>query len=485
MNCKVACRNQIVLREAFGWINSTTTGSSSPQWSGLDDWEQVLGRHYETAERMLGVTPARCGGEIENLSRELATHFGAQTRFKNVLTAVCFGTPGSTNDDPYFGGKGPPRTGCKLCGACMVGCRHGAKNTLVKNYLWFAENNGVTIQPERTVTSVEPLGKADGTEGYAVTSQRTGAWIRSESRTITAKGVVFAAGALGTNRLLARCKLEGHLPRVSDRLGEMVRTNSEAVLAVTLPDDVRDITRTVAITSSVYPDEETHIEMETYGKNADFFGLNFTVMVGAMQPLDNAIRFCRRRGMFGGVRLTTEQDPAKPTKSFIPLRVEAADWLAKRTRGTPQGVIMDSFFNTPTTAHILGGAPIGSAPASGVVDKAQRVFGYRNRLICDGSVMPANPAVNPSLTITAMSEHAMSLVPPLPGHSEREGIGMAWQRWVATAIGRSASAFRNRRHSHAKNLSLSSGSKRRPNSVTVDAAKDEGRSALITVNGGE
>jgi cholesterol oxidase len=284
-----------------------------------------------------------------------------------------------------------------------------------------------------------------------VTSERTGAWLGKDRRQIRARGVIFSAGALGTNRLLARCKLNGALPRISDRLGELVRTNSESVLAVTLPDDAIDPTHSIAITSSVYPNDKTHIELVTYGRDADFFSLNFTVMVGmgsrlgrplkalarmishprqllrilwpfkwsrrtiisvAMQPLDNAIRFRRRRSLFGGVSLSTEQDADKPTQSCIPENVEAVEWLAKRTGGTPQGMITDSFFNTPTTAHILGGAVIGADARSGVIDKTHRVFGYENMLICDGSAMPANPGVNPSLTITAMSELAMSRVPP-------------------------------------------------------------------------
>ena len=427
---------------------------ANPQWSALGDWQAALTPHYETAERMLGVAPVRCGGETERLSRELAEHFGPQARFKNVQAAVYFGAKGKTVPDPYFGGEGPARTGCRLCGACMVGCRHGAKNTLVKNYLWFAEKYGAEVMPERTVTDVRPIGAEDGSQGYVVRSERTGAWFRKETREIRTRAVIFSAGALGTNRLLAACKLNGSLPGISDRLGELVRTNSESVLAVTLPDDRVDPTESIAITSSVYPNEKTHIEFVTYGKDADGFSLNFTVMVGmgsrlarpfkalarmvthprqllrilwpfkwsrrtiisvAMQPLDNAIRFRRRRGLFGRIRLSTEQDADKPTQSCIPENVEAVEWLAKRTGGTPQGMIMDSFFNTPTTAHILGGAAIGADAGSGVVDSRQRVFGYENMLICDGSVMPANPGVNPSLTITAMSELAMSRIPPAGG----------------------------------------------------------------------
>jgi cholesterol oxidase len=424
---------------------------ANPQWATLDDWQTALTPHYETAERMLGVAPVRCGGETERFSRELAEHLGPKAHFKNVQAAVFFGPSGKTVPDPYFGGEGPERTGCKLCGACMMGCRHGAKNTLVKNYLWFAEKNGVEVTADRTVTDVRPIGAADGSDGYIVRSERTGAWLGKDVREIRTRGVIFSAGALGTNRLLARCKLNGSLPRISDRLGELVRTNSESVLAVTLPDDSIDPSRSIAITSSVYPNERTHIEFVTYGRDADAFSLNFTVMVGmgtrlgrpfkaigrmishprqllrilwpfkwarrtiisvAMQPLDNAIRFKRRRSLFGGVRLSTDQDKDKPTQSCIPENVEAVEWLAKKTGGTPQGMITDSFFNTPTTAHILGGAVIGRDAQSGVVDRTHRVFGYENMLICDGSAMPANPGVNPSLTITAMCELAMSRIGP-------------------------------------------------------------------------
>ena len=436
---------------------------ANPQWSALGDWQAALSPHYDTAEKMLGVAPVKCGGETERFSRELTEHFGPQAYFKNVQAAVFFGKPGKTVPDPYFGGTGPDRTGCRLCGACMVGCRHGAKNTLVKNYLWFAEKNGVQVLADRTVTDVRPIGAADGSQGYHITTERTGSWVRKERQEFRAKGVVFAAGALGTNRLLASCKLNGSLPRISDRLGELVRTNSESVLAVTLPNDEIDPTHSIAITSSVYPNEKTHIELVTYGRDADAFGLNFTVMVGmghrllrplkavarmlthprqflrilwpfqwsrrtifsvAMQPLDNAIRFRRRKGLFGRVSLSTEQDADKPTQSCIPENVEAVEWLAKRTGGTPQGMIMDSFFNTPTTAHILGGAVIGASAESGVIDRAQRVFGYENMMICDGSAMPANPGVNPSLTITAMSELAMSAVPPAAGREQLTPVGV-------------------------------------------------------------
>ncbi len=427
---------------------------SNPQWSGLGDWGASLAPHYETAEKMLGVTPVAFDSDGDILLQEMAEHFGVGETYTHTRVGVFLGESGKTVADPYFDGEGPDRTGCTRCGACMVGCREGAKNTLVKNYLWFAERKGVDIKPGREVTDVRPLGAADGSEGYAVTSVTPGILPNRDRQTLRARGVVFAAGALGTNRLLARCKHRGSLPALSDQLGELVRTNSESVLAVTLPDDSRDVTKSVAISSSFYPRPDTHIEFVTYGRKADFMSFLFTVLAGkgtrltrplkalarivrhplqflrilwpfrwarrtivllVMQSLDNAIRFKAVRRWFGNdVRLTTEQDPEKPNPTFIPVANEAAEWLAEKTGGIPQGMILESFLNTPTTAHILGGAAIGEDESSGVVDARNRVFGYENLMICDGSTMPANPGVNPSLTITAIAEHAMSHVPAAP-----------------------------------------------------------------------
>ena len=307
------------------------------------------------------------------------------------------------------------------------------------------------------MVDIRPLGAADGSDGYAVTTERTGAWFQRDRRVHTANGVVVAAGPLGTNALLARAKLGGSLPRVSDRLGELVRTNSEAILAVTLPKGAEDMTRRVAISSSVYPDPDTHIETVTYGEAADSMSALFTLLVGdgtkltrplkllgamarhplrmlrlswprgwsrrtiivlVMQSLDNAIALRARRGLFGGVRLRTEQDPARPNPTFIPVANEFAEWLARRTGGVAQSGLTEAVANIPTTAHILGGAVIGADPSSGVVDAHQRVFGYENLLVCDGSAIPANVGVNPSLTITALAEHAMSHVPAAVSREE-------------------------------------------------------------------
>jgi cholesterol oxidase len=431
---------------------------TNPQWRDLNDWASALAPHYATAEHMLGVQDVPRDSDGQQLLKEVGRHFGVEDTFQRTPVGVFFGKPGTTVPDPYFGGEGPARTGCTFCGACMVGCREGAKNTLLKNYLWFAEKRGAEVIPEREVVDIRPIGAADGSGGYVVTTQRPGAWLRKRRRTFTARGIVMSAGALGTNRLLARCKLGGSLPRISDRLGHLVRTNSESILAVTLPEGMARPWNDVAISSSIHTSHDTHIEFVTYGKGGDAMALLFTLLTGdggrltrplfwlgnvlrrpvtflrtlwpvgwsqrtviflVMQTLDNAISFRARRGPFGGVSLTTEQDPEKPNPTFIEAGNRAAAWLAQKSGGYAQSMLLEAWANIPTTAHILGGAVIGRDPATGVVDPASRLYGYRNFLVCDGSTVPANPGVNPSLTITAMTEYAMSHVParmPVAAH---------------------------------------------------------------------
>lgn len=426
---------------------------ADPQWASLsDDWKAELAPFYAQAERMLGVADVTVDDPADQLLHEFGRHIGVEKSYAKTRVGVYFGEPGVTVDDPYFGGEGPPRTGCQLIGRCMVGCPVGAKNTLEKNYLWFAERNGVEIRPERTVVDVRPLGPSgDGRDGYEVVHERSGAWLRKDRQVLRARGVVVAAGALGTNRLLQRCRLRGSLG-VGDRLGELVRTNSEAILAVTLPDDAvaGDMTKRVAISGSIYPDPDTHIETVSYGNDGDSISLLYTLLVGdgtrvtrplkwlaallrhpveairvmnprgwsrrtiillVMQTLDNAIALRPRRGPLGGLRLQTEQDPEKPNPTFIPVANQAAEWIAQRTGGIAQSSITEALLNIPTTAHILGGAVIGASPETGVVDARQRLFGYANLLVCDGSVVPANIGVNPSLTISALAERAMTFVP--------------------------------------------------------------------------
>jgi cholesterol oxidase len=421
------------------------------QWAQMADWEGELAPHYEEAQRMLGVVENPHEDPADQLLRELGEELGVGETYKRTPVGIYFGQAGKTVDDPFFGGEGPERTGCKLCARCMVGCVHGAKNTLVKNYLYFAEKRGARVMAERTVVDVRPIGPADGSEGYEVESVRSGAWLRKERRVQRARGVVVSAGPLGTNRLLQKCRLEGSLPRISSRLGELVRTNSESILTVTVPEDYpENLIKRVAITSSIYPDPNTHIETVTYGDDGDSMRMLYTLLTGdgtrvtrplkllaqlvrhpgrlakilfakhwsrrtiillVMQTLDNAIALRPRKGPFGSFWLQTEQDPERPNPTFIPIANEAAEWFAKRTGGIAQSSFTEAMFNIPSTAHILGGAVIAPDAEQGVVDAEQRVFGYENLLVCDGSAIPANVGVNPSLTITALAEHAMSRVP--------------------------------------------------------------------------
>jgi cholesterol oxidase len=428
------------------------------QWAGMADWQGELAPHYEEAQRMLGVVENPHEDPADQLLRELGEELGVGETYKRTPVGIYFGQAGKTVADPFFGGEGPERTGCKLCARCMVGCVHGAKNTLVKNYLYFAEKRGARVMAERTVVDVRPIGPGApnpeglvGSEGYEVESVRSGAWLRKERRVQRARGVVVAAGPLGTNRLLQKCRLEGSLPRISSRLGELVRTNSESILTVTVPEDYpENLIKRVAITSSIYPDPNTHIETVTYGDDGDSMRMLYTLLTGdgtrvtrplkllaqlvrhpgrlakilfakhwsrrtiillVMQTLDNAIALRPRKGPFGSFWLQTEQDPERPNPTFIPIANQAAEWFAKRTGGIAQSALTEALFNIPSTAHILGGAVIAPDAEQGVVDADQRVFGYENLLVCDGSAIPANVGVNPSLTITALAEHAMSRVP--------------------------------------------------------------------------
>jgi len=426
------------------------------QWRGLNaDWEAELRPHYDTAERMLGVVTYDGVGPADELLLEYAKTIGVEETWGPTRVGVFLGEHGREVADPYFGGEGPARSGCIRCGSCMVGCRHNAKNNLPKNYLWFAERLGVDVMAERQATSIRPLGPGDGSGGYAVVSERPGAWVRKRRQTLTAGAVVVAAGALGTNRLLRDCKEVGDLPRLSDRLGHLVRTNSESIMAVTAPDDARDFANSIAITSSIYPRPDTHIEVVTYGRAGDAMSGLYTLMTGegaapsriaqwllaairrpgrlvrvidprkwsqrtvillVMQTLDNALRLVPKRRLLGsGVRLQTEEDPAAPNPRFIPAAADATRWMADRIGGIPSGGVTESLFNIPTTAHFLGGAVISSDASEGVIDGRHRVHGYQNLLVCDGAAVPANPGVNPSLTITAMAERAMSLIPSRDG----------------------------------------------------------------------
>jgi cholesterol oxidase len=339
------------------------------------------------------------------------------------------------------------------------------------------------VLPERMVTDIRPLGAADGSEGYAIDSRRSGAWLsRRDPRTLTARGVVVAAGALGTNKLLADCRHRGSLPRLPDRIGHVVRTNSESVQTVTVPNDDRDFAKSVAITSSIYPDPDTHVEVVTYGHGGDLMSGLFTAATGpgtkatrplkwiaallrhplralrllwpfgwsrrtiillVMQTTDAAMRLIPKRRLLGrGIRLQTEQDPERPNPIYLPAAARVSEWFAKRTGGAAQSALTESVLNIPTTAHILGGAVIGDGPEHGVVDANNRVYGYENLMVCDGAAIPANPGVNPSLTITALAEHAMAQVPEKKSPNGRPQLPEAARPATKVSSWRSRSARR-------------------------------------------
>lgn len=409
---------------------------SDPQWSHITDWAKELAPWYDQAERMLGVTTYPRTTPSDEVMRKVAERMGVGGTYHPTPVGIHFGQSGR---DPYFGGAGPERASCLHCGACMTGCRHNAKNTLVKNYLHLAEKLGAQVYPLTTVTSIRPDGA-----GWVVRTRRTGGLGTGEFR---AAQVVLAAGALGTQRLLHRMKVTGVLPRLSDRLGALTRTNSEAILGARALGKGTDFTDGAAITSSFHPDENTHIEPVRYGKGSNFMGLLQTVLVDGerwrplrfwkvflsspvnhvrvlsirrwsertvialvMQSLDNSLTVYYGRNWFGRRRLTSRQGHGAPNPRWIPAGNKAVRLLAEELGGVPGGTWVD-VFNIPLTAHILGGAVIGDSPETGVIDAYHRVHGYPSLSIMDGSSVSANLGVNPSLTITALAERAMSFWP--------------------------------------------------------------------------
>ena len=422
------------------------------QWADITDWQRELAPHYAMASTMLGVVTNPCEGVVEDVMRATARDLGVEDTFRKTPTGVFYGMPGRRVPDPYFGGAGPDRTGCTECGNCMVGCRVGAKNTLVKNYLALAERLGVTIEPLRTVVQVAP--RPGG--GYAVTHEASGAWFRRARHTVTADQVVFAGGAWGTQKLLHAMRQTGVLPRISARLGHLTRTNSEALNGVMMEKATAsaDLSRGVAITASFHPDADTHVENVRYGKGSNAMGVMATILVPGgwpprplrfvveavrhpvifvrslsqyrwsertviglvMQSRDNSLQVRGRVGLFGGRGLTSRQGHGEPNPTYIPAGQTAMVALARRLSEATglrafAGSSLGEIVNIPMTAHFLGGATIGSSPERGVIDGYHRVWGYPDLHVVDGSAVSANLGVNPSLTITAQAERAMSLWP--------------------------------------------------------------------------
>ena len=428
-------------------------------WAGLADWKTEMRPHFETAIRMLGVAENRILGPSDHILKRAADAGGVGDTFYRTRVAV-FEPPegeaaGTTCPDPYFGGEGPERTTCIGCGGCMMGCRYNAKNTLDKNYLYLAEKHGARVFAETRVVDVAPLnGKPDGSDGYEVRTEKSTAWIGKDRRRFTCRGVVFAASALGTMDLLFRLKQKGSLPAISDQLGNRVRTNAESLIGVRVPRSREDLSKGIAIGSGIYIDQDTHIEAVRYPAGSDAMGLLATPLTGGrpgwtrillwlgtiaaallrhplhtmrclhpfgwareslillcMQALDGHIEMRLGRPWFWPFRKTLMSRGNKiPT--FIPQANEFACKVARLTGGTPMSMATEILFNVPGTAHILGGCPMARSRELGVVDHRNRVFGYRNMYVCDGSVLAANLGVNPSLTICAVTERAMSYIPP-------------------------------------------------------------------------
>jgi cholesterol oxidase len=433
---------------------------SDRQWAHITDWRSELAPHYDQASRMLGVVTNPHAAPTDGAMRRVAEDMGVAETFHPAPLGVFFGTPGESNDDPYFGGAGPQRKGCTQCGSCMSGCRVGAKNTLLKNYLYLAERGGASILPLSKVDAIRP--QPDGS--FVVDLHKTGTRSRRHRRSLTASQVVLAAGTWGTQRLLHRMRDESVMPDLSPRLGELTRTNSENIIAVsrTSPDPDVKFTQGVAVSSSFYADEHTHIQSVRFGRGSNAMSLMQTVatdgslpksrlsqalrsmarhpvtwlkmvnprrwsertlLLLVMQSLDNSITTYTKSGLFGRRRFTSKQGHGEPNPSFIHAGHQANLRTAQHIGGVAGGS-WGEIFGMPMTAHFLGGAPIGTSAQDGVIDPYHRAFNYPGLSIVDGAAVSANLGVNPSLTITAQAERAFSFWPnkgdadPRPGQSE-------------------------------------------------------------------
>lgn len=439
-----------------------------PEWPAGRDWEKTLAPHYVTAKRMLGAATNPRLTEADRVLRECAEEIGKGDTFQATDVAVFFGEPGRLVPDPYFGGEGPARSGCVFCGGCMVGCRHNAKNTLDKNYLYLAGKIGARIFPETLVTRLraEPDGR------YTLTTVRSTAMLSRDRKLWRAPSVVLAAGVLGTVDLLLRSRESGSLPALSAAVGRRVRTNSEAIVCATSRKKDVDFTEGVAITSGIHPDDVTHIQPVRYPRGSDLIGLlakpltdggpglprplrfiagcvrrpgdfmrslvpfgwaQRTILLLVMQVADNHLELVRRRRWYWPFAMTLDsRNPVaggKRNPSYLPVANDMARRVAAKIGGWPASSINEALLDIPSTAHILGGASIGNAPEDAVCDDRNRVFGHPNLYVVDGSAIPVNLGVNPALTITALAEHAMSKVPrkvdgeatPTPLGSAAEG----------------------------------------------------------------
>ena len=439
------------------------------QWAGIADWKNELAPWYDQAKRMLGVTVNPVVTPADDVLRAVADDMGVGHTYRATPVGVLFGPPGTRPGtplpDPYFGGAGPARRTCTLCGACMTGCRQGAKNTTVKNYLHLAETAGATVHPLTTAVAVRPL--PDG--GYAVDTVRTGATLPRQRRSLTAAQVVFAAGALGTQRLLHRMRATGTLPGLSARLGELSRTNSESIVGPRTRRRDLDFSHGVAITSSFHPDPVTHVEPVRYGPGSNLLGLLSAVLVDetgrrprwlaglaetarrwrdlplivsprrwsqqsivllTMQSRDNSITLHTARNWFGRRRLTSRQGVGEPNPVWLPVAHDVTRRVAEKIDGVPLGSVTE-LIGRPVSGHFIGGCAIGVDAEHGVIDPYQRVFGHPGLHVLDGAAVAANLGVNPSLTITALAERALSMWPNAGDPDPRPALGSGYRRVAA------------------------------------------------------
>jgi cholesterol oxidase len=420
-------------------------------WASLASWERELRPHYQEARRMMGAVTTPVLTKPDRLLKQVAENRGQPEAFESTHTAVFYGEPGKTVPDPYFGGEGPDRTGCTLCGACMTGCRHGSKNSLDKNYLYLAQKHGLKIQADTEVVDIRPL---DG-EGYEVVAKEGARRWRRKKRVFRARHVILAGGVLGTVDLLLELKAKaGGLSKLSDCLGHRVRTNSESLIGVCAPDMKEDLSKGVAIGSILQTDDRSHLEMVRWGAGSGFFRLGMFPHIGGQLPgaikviqalgyiathpikafksytvkdwatktmillymrtNDGTLRMTNKRKLsnpFARKMGSTLERGEKPTAS-IPEATELAEEIAELSGGMTGSLISEVATNIPTTAHILGGCCMGATADDGVIDHRHRVFGYPGLFVIDGSAVSANPGVNPSLTILALAERAMSFIPP-------------------------------------------------------------------------
>lgn len=416
-------------------------------WPKNVDWKSELDPHYETAKKMLGVTTNPMMEEAEKALRNVSIKMNAEATFHPTQVGVFFGAPGQKAADPYFSGDGPERSGCTGCGGCLVGCRHNAKNTLDKNYLYFAEKWGAAIHPETTAVQIIP---EDG-GGYAVKTRSTTSWSGKKGKTFHAKKVIVSAGVIGTVELLLQNR-EVHktLPKISGQLGKDVRTNGESLLGATGFDKNRDMSKGIAIGAGFNPDGNTKIEAVKYpaGSNAMrmlavpltpdgsrltrplkmilaairrfpklvrvwFSGdwAKQSVILLTMQKKDQTMSLIlKQKGLLRRRKMSSAPGSEK-VPSYLPIAQEAAKHLAEELKGEPQNVASEVLLGRPATAHILGGCKIGENKDNGVINTRHEVFDYPGLYVCDGSVTPSNLGVNPSLTITALAERFSAQFP--------------------------------------------------------------------------